>query len=432
LGAQTTIQEIAAYYSSVADAVARSTGGGPDPLASIPKEYRVVLEPLMEWLPLKDVEKKVVFARAILVEALARAAFNGNCLSEFKSPRAMTVKRLRAYLEEESPHARFQSLVNRMTEEGGLGKLESEIREAIASETSNEAANEALKKAMDAIQLSARPWMYVANPLQNQAARLAFEQGWKSDVEKLAVKLPSAWPSLRPPSVMAAPSEPDSSQRPRITKRLDPLVLEMLFDLSKEGQPGLFLWLYQASAKEFVVEAFFCGVDKKGDLNLSDAAARFRRRMDYMYGIMPVEQFSSTLERAPKGSLIVTFYQQSWRHWLEIGGNVEHRAFAVSGCADVNLGVETIARMSGFPGLREEMVWYGVRFGEQAGGAYFVSNKNPSVFAFQRLTDERSRALFFEMIKPMNLGKAPPTALGTKRLLEVAALLGPDADPFGV
>src|SRR5262249_9293623 len=258
--------------------------------------------------------------------------------------------------------------------------------------------------------------VFIAHRIQIFGWHLSFAENWQHVCPEMPV------PTLPVGEIIEDPHRMEQLRKsPSMSKPLDPEALEFFFSLSEANKPNLFLWLYIRQEDELDIQAFFCGVDEQGQPNRPDNFARFTHGDDYMGGIMPMDTFLALLKKAPPKSLVVTFFSHGWRIWNDLTKNAVFDAFSFSGCAENELSAKSIQGLLAFPGLGENPVWYGYDFGQEVWVVFFRSEKNPAVFAVQRLASKTGRATFFELIAPLGLKQASATARVHRQLLAVTA-----------
>jgi hypothetical protein len=426
IAAQSVAQEAAAYYMSVAEAIGRSPRDFDRLRATIPSSCRPILDPLIAILPLSDDPTRAA-VRATLVEAIARCAFNSRCLDYFKKPDALTEKTFGEYLETESPTARFNQIVRRLRRGGLMAKIEDEALPLFAGR-SQEQADHLLAHLTLAVVQSVLPEIVVVSIPQVVVQKYAFASGWAAllDDGKGTPFIPA--PGDAPPQVVEDP-ETLAGLRARRFEKLDPRILTIFFETAKEDAPGLFVWIYMRQLDEAFVQLFACGVGPDGQPHRPDNFARFEGGHDYAAGVVNITTLLRALRRAPRNSLVVTFYRHCWVVFQHVTKNRPFPAFAFIGDAENELGEVVIQNFLKRPEMATGASWFGVRHEDsEVGSGFLVSQADPTRFAVVRLANDQIKMLFVRLVTEAGIPATPPEGRRYARLLEIAAwpfILGP-------
>jgi hypothetical protein len=421
---QETIQELNAYYGCLSLSARHSPAQYEATWSKTLQQYRSVIEPVLGVLPLKGVsDAKQLHARALVVEAVARSAFNSDCLESFSDPAHLSADAVRKYLRLESTLLRFLTIFNSLIANAGLDALEGQLLEVLAAfQPGKGGANAGLKWLMEKIPSIVSPDVFVANAPQIVSQLVQFVERWQKRAQEFGVKLAMPRPSVPPPKIVKSPDYIRRvGERIPTPQELNKEFLDLLFGIAPADQPEIYLWIYMKDLDEAFLTVFFCGLDSDGGPR-ADSVARFNAGSDVVEGVMKIEDVFRALDRAPRGSIIGIFYQFSWALWNCASKNRTFAAFAKTGCIEVDLTPESVGLLLTFQGLQKDSSWFGSNFGEGLLMAYFVSSKRPEVFAILRLRSMVAVNVFTELMEERKIPKATADLHKHKRMLEVASL----------
>lgn len=416
---QESVQEAMAYYVSLAS-VAREHPESLQPaIDSINTRHRRGVDALLKLLPLNGVPQDALRPRGLLIEAIARASFNGGCLQAFSDPRLMTVENLTRYLAEQGTRVRFERLLRILVKGNHIRALEAQAKAELTAGDDEAAINRLFAKLLNAVGQIAHPDMVVVSPLTIILSLWKFQAEWKRSAKR-RVRIPL--PTLPPPTIIDSPDYLAGLRNTHdLSRPLNLRFLRLLLGLIDANNVSLYLWLYLRNTHEVFVEWFLAGLDSEGKTP-DDSYQRYAEGIDYGSGVVPIRNFVNALRKAPTGCAIVTFLHLGWALWKEATKGERFKAFALTGCAEREVSDEALQRLLAFPNLRSNATWYGVTFEEDVRVAYIISETDPRVFGVVRLVTNVAVEAFAQLAMRAGIGHSSPAASKlNKRVREVAA-----------
>lgn len=362
--------------------------------------YRELFDLMSEALPVEPgIPHPVLFARYLVVHALAVCSLYSDCLNDVARRRSWKDVALANYIRSVSPNKRFQKLLDELRPSGALDAIVDTVADELGSEYRERSAAELRESAVPQVDCFPRALDLIVKSVStvpiHEPSR--FAEGAQAAAKVLA-KGRTQLKTMQSDPLPEFRDSPVYMDRLRaaMPERTTGAALAEFLSVARERGLGVWLKVSLRDLEDVWLMAHTYALAEPphpGDLPPGVVLPE-----DLSQTIMPLTALSDVLESFPEFPHLIEFIKGSWTFWYAIPGAVERIAGSVRIVWDSELSWESLSHILSFDGLSAGAVSF--RFGRKGSGrsiAVFASRSAPGSYGIVRVPAGRGIEVYEDL-----------------------------------